>query len=258
MIGVLLGGGRGERLKPLTDDKPKVMLEIGGRPVLERNLELLTDAGIRDVIVTLYHEPETVMKYFKTGSAFGAVIKYSRQESLLGTAGDIKRIRPRLNSRFVVVYGDNFSNCCLKPVLERHKKNKALATIVLFDRELNPNSGIAGGCARLEPGTGRIVEFTEGKSRTDGYVNAGIYVLEPEILGYILENSVCDFGRDLFPLLIRERKAVYGYEMPAGEYHFGIDTAVHYQRTKAFYKEMCSCGRKNLTRGVRVCTESQR
>ena len=248
MNGVILGGGIGARLKPLTDDKPKVMLEIGGRPVLEGNLNILKNAGILDIIVTLFHKPEAVTGYFRTGAVFGTRITYSLQDKLLGTAGDIRCIKAGFKSTFTVVYGDNFSNCDLRPVLERHKSSGAMATLVLFDRQNNSNSGIAGGRACLAPGTHRVINFTEGQGEAGGYVNAGIYVLEPEILCFIPENTVYDFGRDLFPRLIREKKDLHGYLMPCGEYLFGLDTAEHYKRAEAFCKERAAGGRVSKER----------
>jgi len=236
MTGILLGGGEGVRLRPLTDDRPKVMLPIGDRPVLEHNLRMLQAAKISDIIITLYYRPEAITGYFKDGSRFGVSIRYSRQEDLRGSAGDVKRIRADMTSPFVVVYGDNFSNCSLARVLEYHAGSGGMATVVLFDAEKNPNSRISGGCARLEAGTNRILQFIEGKGSRTRYVNAGIYVLEKEVAGYIPENTAYDFGRDLFPLLVREGKEIYGYLMPEDEYLFGIDTVECYERTTAFYK----------------------
>lgn len=237
MTGVILAGGKGDRLKPLTDDKPKVMLEIGGRPVIDYNVNLLKEAGISDVIITLYHKSGAVTGYFKDGAGRGIKIAYSLQDALKGTAGDLKSVKREFASAFTLVYGDNFSNCALKTVIGYHSKNKGIATIVLFDRDINPNSGIAGGCVDIDRETGRIRKFTEGKGVLTGYVNAGIYVLDPAILGEIPANTVYDFGRDLFPALIEKGQAIYGYIMPPDEYLFGIDNMECYETTKKFYEK---------------------
>jgi mannose-1-phosphate guanylyltransferase/phosphomannomutase len=237
MKGIILASGEGSRLRPLTNDCPKVMLKIGERPVLEHNLELLKKSGIKDIIITLYYQPEAVVNYFQDGADFGVKISYLFQEGLRGTAGDVKRIAAGLTSSFVIIYGDNFSNCNLKPVLEEHKKNHRLATIVLFDREKNPNSKIAGGCVRIEDKTHGILEFIEGKGSISNYVNAGIYVLEPRILDYIPANTFYDFGKDLFPQLLIKGEMLFGYPMPENEFVFGIDTIDCYERTKLFFQK---------------------
>ena len=240
MKAVLLAGGLGERLRPLTNDKPKVMLPIGRKPVLEHNLILLKKANILDIIITLYYKRDAIIDYFKDGRGLGVNIAYAHQENLLGSAGDVKRINTDFKSSFVVIYGDNFSNCDLKSALEYHRQDKQMATIVFFDRERNPNSQIIGGCLRLEPKTNRILEFIEGEDCLTNYVNAGIYILEPEILNYIPLNTFYDFGKDLFPKLLKEGKVLSGYLMPQNEYLFGIDTVDCYEKTNRFYKDKLS------------------
>jgi mannose-1-phosphate guanylyltransferase/phosphomannomutase len=237
MKGIILGGGEGTRLKPLTDRCPKVMLKIGEQPVLEHNINLLKNAGIRDILITLYYQPEAVVNYLHEGADFGVKISYLRQPDLLGTAGDLKRAAGKIGSSFVVIYGDNFSNCNLKSVLAEHKRSQRLATLVLFNRQKNPNSNIAGGCVRLEEKLGKILEFREGAGPVTDYINAGIYVLEPQVLNYIPDNVFYDFGKDLFPLLLTKGQMLFGYLLPENEFVFGIDTIDCYERTKLFFQK---------------------
>lgn len=237
MKGILLASGEGTRLRPLTDSKPKVMMTIGERPVLEYNLKMLTKANIKDIIINLYHQKDAITGYFGDGNNFGVKITYSHEDRLYGTAGAVKRINCLLTSSFVVGYGDNLSNCDLVPIIKYHKKRKTIATVVLYNRERNRNSDIAGGCARLDLESSRILEFVEGKGSLTNYVNAGIYILEPKILNYIPKGIFYDFGRDLFPLLLAKGIEIYGYIMPDDEYLFGIDTIESYKKAEDFYEK---------------------
>lgn len=236
MKGFLLASGEGKRLGGLVFDKPKVMIGIGGRPILEYNLNILKDAGIRDIIMNLFHKKKSIIDYFKDGKDFNVNITYSHEDRLYGTAGGVKRAQSLLTSTFVVIYGDNFSNCNLRPVLEYHRLQKAIATVVLFNKQINQNSGIVGGCVRIDNYNNAILEFIEGKGNVTDYVNAGIYVLEPAVLGFIPDDTFYDFGNDVFPLLLSKGKTILGYLMPENEYLFGIDNIECYKKTKDFFE----------------------
>jgi len=236
MKGIILASGEGTRLRPLTNNKPKVMLKINNKPVLEYNINILKKAGISDIIITVYYKQDIITDYFKDGGQFNVNIIYSHEDRLLGSAEGVKNIDSDITSSFVVIYGDNFSNCNLRPVLECHRENRPIATIVLFNREKNLNSKIAGGCVKFDNRSNRILEFIEGKGSITNYVNAGIYILEPEVLDFIPDNTFCDFGKDVFPLLLSKGKTIYGYLMPENEYLFGIDNVECYKKTKEFFE----------------------
>lgn len=239
MKGILLAGGRGERLSPLTDEVPKVMLPIAGKPVLEYSLRMFLDAGFSEIIVAVYHKSEVIIEYLKRQYP-GAPIAIHKQCQLLGSAGDFKSIPVKFDSTFVVAYADNFSNCRLGPALDFHKAKAAMATVVLFDRSKNPNSAIAGGCVRLQKDGCRLAEFIEGQGALTDCINAGIYVCQPEILQYIPDNAFSDFGKDIFPLMLQRGENICGYIMPEDEFVFGIDTPDCYARAQEFYRQRLS------------------
>jgi len=220
---------------PFTAQIPKVMLPVGDRPVLGHNLLLLKKAGIEEAVITLYHKAEAVRAYFREGSASGVRIRYCQLDTLRGSAGDLKRALDHSPSAFLVMYADNFSNCDLARVCAAHKPDGRAATVVVFDRTKNANSGITGGCVRMDE-VGRITEFIEGQGNVTPFVNAGIYVLEPKVLDYIPADTFMDFGRDLFPLLLARGEGIAAYVMPSDEFLFGIDTIECYETTKNFYK----------------------
>jgi NDP-sugar pyrophosphorylase family protein len=237
MQAVVLAGGKGERLMPLTAQTPKVMLPIGGKPVLEHTLARIKETGIRDICISVYHQGEKIIEYFKDGAKLSLAIRYARLEALRGSAGDFKDALCKAQGTVLLIYGDNFSGCDLRSLIAAHKSDGRLATIALFNREINPNSGIVGGCVRLDP-QNRIQECIEGKGAVTPYVNAGMYVLEPKILEYIPAQGIFDFGRDLFPLLLSKGQRIYGYLMPKDEFLFGIDTIECYQRAQEFYRKI--------------------
>jgi len=235
---IILAAGKSTRLRPFTNHKPKVMLEIDGKPILEYNLNIAKKARVRDIYINLYHAAENIRDYFGSGTKFGVNINYSREKNILGSAGAVKKIAkdfPRFKETFFVVYGDNFTNCNLSKLLKAHKKNKGIATIAIFDRTKNKNSGIAGGRVLYDKKTFKIKSFRETSSAESNFVNAGIYVAEPEILKYIPKDKFYDFGKDLFPLLIKKRIDIYAYLMPKNEYVFGIDTVECYKKAQNFW-----------------------
>ncbi len=235
---IILAAGKSTRLRLFTDKKPKVMIEIGGKPVLEYNLNIVKKAGVKDIYINLHHAPENITDYFGDGSKFGLDIIYSKEKDILGSAGAVKKLEKEFKKTFFVVYGDNFTNCNLKKLLEFHKKNKGIITIAIFDRTKNKNSGIGGGRVVYDKRTLKIKSFKEGGKSKVPFVNTGIYVLEPEIFKYIPRNKFYDFGKDLFPLLLKKKVDIYAYLMPKNEYVFGIDTFECYKKTKDFWAKM--------------------
>ncbi len=227
---LILSAGRGERLRPLTDDRPKTMVLVGGRPVLEYHIVLLRELGIRDIAINLHHRPEVVRNHFGDGSAWEVRLTYSVEEELLGTAGAVKRFEPYFaDEPFLVIYGDNLFDYDLRPLLNFHARSDAIATLGVF-RGPNPR---AGGIVGLDP-SGRVWGFLE-KPRQDeifsDLVSAGIYVMEPGIFDFIPESGASDFGRDVLPRIVQSELPVYGLEMEG--YLTGLDTPEMYERAQA-------------------------
>jgi len=228
---MILAAGKGTRLKSLTREIPKPMLEIGGKPILEHLINLLKKYGVNEIAMNLHHLKDAIKGYFGDGEKFGVRITYSYEEELLGSAGAVKKLEDFFSGTFFVVYGDLFTNADLKKLLEFHKDKSSQATIALYEVENPEECGIVGIDAE-----NRIEKFIEKPAPCEVFTNlanAGIYVLEPEIIDFIPENKFFDFGRDLFPVLIEKKIPLYGY--PVKEYLADIGTADKYERAqKAF------------------------
>lgn len=132
---VIVAGGRGERLRPLTNDVPKPMIEIVGKPLLQYQIEWLKFYGIKDILITTCYLPEKIQEYFGDGKKFGVNIRYFTENEPLGTSGALKENIDFLNESFVVLYGDIITNLSLISLIDFHKKNNALGTIVLHEKK---------------------------------------------------------------------------------------------------------------------------
>jgi NDP-sugar pyrophosphorylase family protein len=211
---MLLAAGKGQRLAPLTDSVPKPMIEINGKPILEYAVQLCARHGVRELVINLHHCPEVITEYFGDGRSWGVRITYSHEPILLGTAGAVKKVSAEFTDTFLVLYGDNLTTCDLGRLIEFHKKKCGAATIALFYRE----NATASGIAELDEND-RVIRFLE-KPRAEEvfspWVNAGILVLESEVLNFIPEDVPYDFGREVLPSLLASGASVYGYRMTEG------------------------------------------
>ncbi|NJN95050.1 MAG: nucleotidyltransferase family protein [Anaerolineales bacterium] len=209
MKGMILAAGEGRRMRPLTDHTPKPMLPLAGRPLLEHTLIYLRDNGISDLAINLYHLPQVVIDYFGDGSRCGVSLRYSVEEQLLGSAGGVKQLQSFFDDTFVVFYGDLLTWTDLRPMIDLHRRAGVIATMGLYHVPDPWNRGIV----QLDEAQ-NIVRFVEKPPRDQVFshlANAGIYILEPEILDRIPVNTVYDFGLDVFPGLLRDGIRVAGY-----------------------------------------------
>lgn len=209
MKGMILAAGEGRRLRPLTDHLPKPMLPLAGRPLLEHTITYLRDCGVTDLAVNLYHLPQAVIEYFGDGSNWGVQLRYSVEEHLLGSAGGVKRLQNFFDDTFVIFYGDLLTWADLRPMIEHHRRSGVLATMGLYHVPDPWNRGIV----QLDEAH-NIVRFVEKPARDQVFshlANAGIYILEPEVLDRIPAEMVYDFGHDVFPGLLAEGIRVAGY-----------------------------------------------
>jgi NDP-sugar pyrophosphorylase family protein len=226
--GVILAAGRGERLRPLTDGLPKPMLPIAGRPLLEHLLALLVEAGVREVAINLYHRPEAILSYLGDGSRLGLRVVYSREETLLGTAGALRPLAPFLDRTFFVLYGDVLSSLDLRRLAEFHRQRGGALTMALY-REKEDVSRC--GVAETEPG-GRIRRFVEKpkEAPSSPWAAAGALVMEPWVLRFLPE-GVSDLGSDLFPRLVELGVPIYGYRCCG--YFLDIGSPERYRQAQA-------------------------
>lgn len=205
-----MAGGQGTRLRPLTSVRPKPMIPLINKPILEYAVERLKKFKLKNIVFTLNYKSDIIKHHFKDGSRMNMDIKYSVEKSLLGTAGSVKNAEKYLNNTFMVLSGDIISNMNFRNILQFHQKKKALATIVLTEVVDPTHFGIAVLNEDKE-----IVNYLEKPEKDKVFsniANTGVYILEPEIFNYFdhLEGEI-DFSKDIFPKLIREKAGVYGY-----------------------------------------------
>jgi mannose-1-phosphate guanylyltransferase/phosphomannomutase len=209
MKAVVMAGGEGTRLRPLTSNQPKPMVPIVGKPCMEHILELLREHGLTDVIVTVAFLPQAIRSYFGEGDTLGMSIGYSVEESPLGTAGSVRLASDVLDETFLVISGDALCDIDLRKIVEFHKEKGAAVTIGLKSVENPLEFGIV-----VTDEDGRVERFLEKPSWGQVFsdtINTGIYVLEPEVLRHIPTDRPYDFSKELFPLLLEMGRPMYGY-----------------------------------------------
>jgi mannose-1-phosphate guanylyltransferase / phosphomannomutase len=209
MKAVVMAGGEGTRLRPLTSNQPKPMVPIVGKPCMEHIVELLKKHGFEDIVVTLAFMPQAIRGYFGAGESHGVSIRYSIEESPMGTAGSVKLAEDALDEPFLVISGDALCDIDLGALVRFHQEKEALVTIGLVSVDNPLEFGIV-----VTDDDGRIERFLEkpswGQVFTDT-INTGIYVLDPEVLRHVPEEQPFDFSKELFPLLLEMGRPLYGY-----------------------------------------------
>ncbi len=228
MKAVVMAGGEGSRLRPLTLERPKPMLPVVNRPVLGHILHLLKQHDIVDVILTLQYQPAYIQDYFGDGRAFGVNIEYVVEESPLGTAGGVKNAQSLLDKdrSFLVISGDALTDFDLTQMIAYHRRRGALLTMALYP----VTDPLEYGIINIQE-DGRVTQFLEkpkwGAVISDT-VNTGIYVMEPEVLRLIPDDRPVDWSQHIFPQMLAQGAALYGYV--ADGYWCDIGTLSEYQR----------------------------
>ena len=229
MKAVVMAGGEGSRLRPLTIRRPKPMVPIAGKPVMEHILNLLKRHGINEVVVTVQYLASNIEDYFGNGSQFGMRITYSREDVPLGTAGSVKNAEEQLTEPFLVISGDALTDYNLTDIIKYHQEKKALATLTLAHV---PNPLEYGVIITNEEG--HITQFLEKPSWGEVFsdtINTGIYMLDPQIFSYFEKNKQYDFSQELFPLMLRKGDPLYGYI--ANGYWCDVGNLPEYMRANA-------------------------
>ncbi len=209
MQAVVLVGGEGTRLRPLTLETPKPMVPVMNVPFLERTLRRLKQAGIDDVILPAGYLPEAITSYFGDGSQLGLKIRYVIEETPLGTAGALKNIQQFITGPFFVLNGDVLTSLDLRAMRAHHEKTGGVASLHLI-RVDDPS---AFGCV-VHDASGRISAFVEKPKREEAptdEVNAGTYLLEMEVLDAIPAGRPVSIERETFPELIAAGKRLYAF-----------------------------------------------
>ena len=209
MQAVIMAGGEGSRLRPLTSNLPKPMLPIANRPMMEHIILLLREHGITDVVATVQFLASLIRNYFGDGSDLGVSLSYATEEVPLGTAGSVLGARDLLSGSFMVISGDALTDIDLDQVIEFHRERGAAATLVLKHVQDPLEFGIV-----MTTEDGRIERFLEkptwGQVFSDT-INTGIYVLEPEVLDLIPPDEPYDFSSQLFPAMLDKGLPLYGF-----------------------------------------------
>ncbi|MBD3169817.1 MAG: NTP transferase domain-containing protein [candidate division Zixibacteria bacterium] len=212
MKAVIMAGGFGTRLRPLSLNIPKPMVFAAGKPMMEHIVKLLKQHGFVDMISLLYFQADDITDYFGTGSKFGVKMSYKMAAADYGTAGSVKNAEEFLDDRFLVISGDVLTDFDLKAAIDFHESKKAKATMVLTRVENPLQFGVV-----ITDDEGRITRFLEkptwGQVFSDT-VNTGIYIIEPEVLESIPAKTEYDFSKDLFPGMLERGEPLYGFVAP--------------------------------------------
>jgi mannose-1-phosphate guanylyltransferase/phosphomannomutase len=209
MKAVIMAGGEGTRLRPLTASQPKPMLPMANRPMAEHIVQLLRKHGFEEIVVTVAFMANTIRTYFGDGSEFGVRMVYATEAIPLGTAGSVLNARDELDERFLVISGDVLTDIDLTSLVEFHAASGSVATLALKAMENPLEFGIV-----ITDDEGRIERFLEkptwGQVFSDT-INTGIYVLEPEVFDYIESGRPSDFSGEVFPALLEAGRPLYGW-----------------------------------------------
>jgi len=206
---VIMSGGNGTRLRPLTCDLPKPMVPIFNKPVMEYGIELLKKYNIDEIAVTLHYLPNMIMDYFGDGSKFDVKINYYIEDTPLGTGGSVRNAEDFLDSTIVVISGDAFTDIDIRKAYDFHRERGSKATLVLKREPMPLEYGIV-----ITDENGRVIRFLEKPSWGEVFsdtINTGIYILEPEVFDNYKKGQNFDFSKDLFPKLLEDNVPMYGY-----------------------------------------------
>lgn len=211
MKAIIMAGGEGSRLRPLTCDLPKPMVSVMNVPIMEHIINLLKNHGITEIGVTLMYLPQKIKDYFGNGSHFGVNLHYFTEDTPLGTAGSVKNAGDFLDETFIVISGDSLTDMDITKAIEYHREKESKATIVLTRVDVPLEYGVV-----ITDKKGAITGFLEKPSWSEVFsdtVNTGTYILEPEIMDYLEFGKKTDFSQDLFPMLLEKKEPMYGYIM---------------------------------------------
>lgn len=198
---VILAGGLGTRLRPLTYKFPKPMVLIKGKPFLEYQLEMLKKNGFENFILCIGYLGEKIEEYFGNGKKIGIHIKYSKENEPLGTGGALKNAEKLLENEFVLIYGDSFLCMDYKSLITDFHKSKKLAMTVVFKN--NPKMVVNN----MEVSkTGEVLNYDKKNEGLSNYVEAGVHIFKKGVLSLVPENSIFSLEEELLPILIKKKE----------------------------------------------------
>ncbi len=209
MKAVIMAGGFGTRLRPLSCNIPKPMVYVANKPMMEHIIDLLKRHGLIQIVVLLYFQAETIRDYFGDGSDFGVRIEYVEAQEDYGTAGAVKNAQDLLDERFLVISADVLTDIDLTVACDSHHRKKSKATMVLAHMENPLSYGVV-----ITQQDGRISRFLEKPTWGEVFsdtVNTGVYILEPEVLEEIPHKQNFDFSKNLFPRMLSKKQRLFGF-----------------------------------------------
>jgi mannose-1-phosphate guanylyltransferase/phosphomannomutase len=214
MKAIIIAGGKGERLRPLTDTVPKPMIEVGGKPILERTINLFIEHGVREFIISVCYLPKIIVDYFEDGKRFGVDIQYIYEDENipLGTAGNIAAAKQFVDTDVIVTYADILRDIDIHKMIGLYKEKDAFGMLNIYKRfGANPKSKVIFDDKK------QIMEFIERPGCEDVlddfvWCNGSFYIFKPEIFDYLPQNARADFGKDIFPMLLNQKKPLFVYQ----------------------------------------------
>jgi len=225
---VLMLGGLGTRLRPLTEKTPKPLLKVGGKPIVETIVENFKKYGFKNFVFCVNYKAEQIVEYFGNGEKLGINIEYVYENKRMGTAGALSLLAKKPKESFFVMNGDLLTNVNFEYMLEYHKENKAIATMAVREFEYQ----VPFGVVEIE---GNVITSIKEKPIQRFFVSAGIYILEPEIIDYIPKNEFFDMP-NLFEKLIEDRKNAVSF--PIKEFWLDIGRIEEFEKAQEEYKKV--------------------
>ena len=228
---IILAGGLGERLRPLTLDTPKPLLQIKEKPILQYCIENIKRNGINEIIISIGYQAEKIKEYFKDGSDFNVKIDYVIEKDPLGTGGAVKEAAKAINEPFLLIWGDNLMDIDIVKMSKEHKNNNALVTMALTEREDVENFGVA----ILE--RNKIIGFVEKPDHDEAptnMVNAGAFIINPSVLE-ILPKGKSSIEKDCFEKIAGKEGKLCAFQHKG--YWYPTDTIEKYNKAKEDFSE---------------------
>jgi NDP-mannose synthase len=231
MRAVILAGGKGVRLAPLTEVIPKPLVPLGGMPIMEVVIRQLKAHGFSHITLAVGYMSDLIKAYFQDGAKWGVRIDYSYEAEPLGTAGPLALI-PGLDETFLVMNADVLTNLDYRGLVQHHQKQGGLATVSAYHRRVQIDLGVI-----IPDGAGRILDYVE-KPTTTHLVSMGVYVFQPQVLAFIPPGKYLDFP-DLVKLLLQAGHGVYyqpfeGYWLDIGRHEDYAQAAAEFENIKVF------------------------
>ena len=234
MKAMILAAGMGTRLKPLTDNRPKCLMPLAGRPLIEWTLDWLKQHGVTECMINLHYLPEQVKDFVGDGSRFGMAVQYSFEPALLGTAGAVKKVADFFDEPFYMIYGDNFSQWNLQGLKGVFSHQHPMVVMAVHWRDDVKHSGMIEMAADGQ--ITKIIEKPKIEDVTSHYVNAGFFFMDPGIFQFIPPDQYCDFSYDVFPSVLQIGQKMYAVKMD--EPIIGIDDLAAYEKANVLAEKI--------------------